>query len=136
MKTLRLAVRPPRSADVRAFVPVEAEPAQIPQNARFRLDGRALGVGVLDAEDECAAAPAREQPVEEGRTHAADVQMTGGAWSEAYAHYSDLSSAIACAAIASPRPSSPTPSFVLPLMLTHSRAMPSAPATFAHMAST
>src|SRR5947199_9532290 len=86
MKTLRLAVRPSRSADIGAFVPVEAEPAQIPQNARLRLDRRALDVGVLDAENERAAAAAREQPVEERGTHAADVQMTGGARSEAYAH--------------------------------------------------
>ena len=44
---------------------------------------RALGVGVLDAQHEHAAVAAREQPVEERRARAADVQVAGGRRREA-----------------------------------------------------
>ena len=40
--------------------------------------GGALAVGVLDAQDEHAAVPARVQPGEQRRAHAADVQQAGG----------------------------------------------------------
>ena len=39
--------------------------------------GGALGVGVFDAEDERAAVPPREEPVEERRPRPADVQVAG-----------------------------------------------------------
>ena len=45
-------------------------------------------------------------------------------------------SAMACAAMASPRPMASTPSLVLPLMLTRLTSMPIAAATLARMAST
>ena len=77
---------PPRAADVRPLVPVEAEPAQILEDALLGLLGRALGVGVLDAEDERAVVAAREQPVEERRARVADVQLAGRAGGEADSH--------------------------------------------------
>src|SRR6185437_9950756 len=43
----------------------------------------ALAVGVLDAQDELAAAVTRVQPGEQRRAHPADVQHAGGARSEA-----------------------------------------------------
>src|SRR5205814_8434612 len=55
-------------------VPVDPQPQQ---RALDLLDGvldLAARVGVLDPQEDLAAAPAREQPVEEKRAHAADVQ--------------------------------------------------------------
>ena len=37
MKAFRLPVRPVRAADVDALVPVESQPPQVFQDARFRL---------------------------------------------------------------------------------------------------
>ena len=48
-----------------------------------RRVGRALAVGVLDAQHEGAAVMAREEEVEERRARAADVQVAGRARSEA-----------------------------------------------------
>ena len=78
MQPLGLAIRPVRPADVGPFVPVEAEPAQILEDARLRLARRALGVGVLDAQDERAVLAVREQPVEQRGARVADVQVAGG----------------------------------------------------------
>ena len=79
---LRLKVRTVRAADLRPFVPVEAEPAQSVEDAVHHLVRRALDVGVFDAQDEHAAEPPREQPVEQRRAGAADVQVAGGRGSE------------------------------------------------------
>src|SRR5207245_7778957 len=72
-----LKVGPVRSADVRPFVPVEPEPAQPVEDAFDHLRRRAFDVGVFDAKDEHAAVAAREEPVEERRSRAADVQVAG-----------------------------------------------------------
>ena len=82
VEPLRLEVRRVRPADVRAFVPVESQPAQAVEDARDHLVRRALDVGVLDPQDEHAAMAPRVQPVEERRAGAADVQVAGGRWSE------------------------------------------------------
>ena len=123
-----------RAADVGPLVPVEAEPAQVLEDAGLGLARRALGVGVLDAQDERAVLAVREQPVEQRRARVADVELPGrdseriGLASTSGA--SGLQPArTACAAIASPRPTASTPSLVLPLTLTRSAAMPSAPAS-------
>ena len=52
----------------------------------FRFARRALGVGVLDAQDERAALAAREQPVEQRRARVADVEMAGRTGRETHAH--------------------------------------------------
>ena len=67
-----------RAADIRSLVPVEPQPAQAVDDARHHVPRRALGVGVFDAEHERAAVPAGEQPVEERRARAADVEIAGG----------------------------------------------------------
>ena len=81
-QSLGLAVGGVRPADVGAFVPVEAEPAEALHDAVFRTGDGALLVGVFDAEDECAAVMAGEEPVEEGGAEAADVKLAGGAGAE------------------------------------------------------
>ena len=86
MQPLGLAIRSVHAADIRAFVPVEPEPAQILEDARLGLARRSLGVGVLDAQDERAILAMREQPVEERRPRVADVELTGRARCESYAH--------------------------------------------------
>src|SRR5262249_582967 len=83
--TVRLQVRFVRSADDRPFIPVEAEPSHPFENALDHFVRRALGVGVLDAQDEDAAVTPREEPVEERRSRAADVKITGRGRSESNA---------------------------------------------------
>ena len=86
VQPLGLAVRAAGAADVGPLVPVEAEPAQVLEDALLGLLGRSLGVGVLDAEDEGAVVAAREQPVEERGARVADVQLAGGAGRESDSH--------------------------------------------------
>ena len=62
---------------------MDAEPAEAVEDRLQRLGAVALGVGVVDAQDELAAVPAREQPVEQGGADAADVQVAGRARGEA-----------------------------------------------------
>src|SRR5262249_56052048 len=70
----------------RLAVPVDAEP---PERALDLLDGLrdlAARVGVLDPEQARAAVLLREEPVEEERADAADVQETGRRRRHPYAH--------------------------------------------------
>src|SRR6185436_8333445 len=83
LEALRLKVGRVGTADVRPFVPVEPEPPHAVDDARDHVPRRSLGVGVFDAEDERAAVTAGEEPVEQRRARAADVQVAGGGWSEA-----------------------------------------------------
>ena len=71
-----------RPADPRPFVPVEPEPSQPVENAFDHFGRRALDVGVFDAQHEHAAVPAGEQPVEQRRARAADVEVAGRRRSE------------------------------------------------------
>ena len=64
----------------------EPEPAQSIVDRRGRFFGVAGFVGVLDAQDKRAAVMPREEPVEERRARAADVQITGGRRSKADAN--------------------------------------------------
>ena len=47
-------------------------------------------VGIVDAQDKLPAVLAGEQPVEQSRAHAADVQEAGRAWGEACANHDHL----------------------------------------------
>jgi len=64
------------------------------------LRRRALAVGVLDAQHQLTAVVADEQPVEQRRTRAADVQRARRRWCEASPHASTLSP---CLRLATPR---------------------------------
>ena len=75
---LALPVRAVRAADLRSLVPLQAEPVQRVENCRVGLDTVALGVGVLDAEDEGAAGVTGVRPVEQRRPDQADVRGAGG----------------------------------------------------------
>src|SRR5262249_25935031 len=74
VQPLRLAIRPMSAARVGPLIPVEAEPAKVLENRLLRFARGALGVGVLDAQDEGSALAARQQPVEERRARVADVE--------------------------------------------------------------
>ena len=78
IEPLGLEVRPEGAADSGPFVPVEAKPPHPLENPFDHLGRGALHVGILDAEHEDAAVPAREQPVEQRRAGAADMQVPGG----------------------------------------------------------
>ena len=75
-----------RAADLDAFVPLQSHPAQIVENRLFGRARRAFEVGVLDAQDERAALPARQQPVKQRGSGVTDVQMAGGRWRETNSH--------------------------------------------------
>ncbi len=74
---LRLKVRCVVAARAGAFIPVQAEPAQAVEDPADHLVRRSLGVGVFDAEDERAAVPPREEPVEERGTRPAYMEVPG-----------------------------------------------------------
>ena len=75
---LGLAVGAVVAADLGALVPVQPEPAQRVEQHEIGVLGVALGVGVLDAEDESAAVVAGEGPVEERGARHADMGIAGG----------------------------------------------------------
>jgi hypothetical protein len=80
---LALEIRTAITADIRAFIPVETEPAHAFEDACGGFRRVAGAIGVLDAQDEGAAVLAGHQPVEQGRAGTSDVEITGGRGSEA-----------------------------------------------------
>ena len=81
-----LAVGAKRAPDFHPFVPLQSHPPQILEDGLLGFAGGSLKVGILDAEDEGALLTASEQPVEERRAGVANVQVTGGGWSETQTH--------------------------------------------------
>src|SRR5262249_1170414 len=84
-KTLGLKEGSRGTVDGGAVVPGETEPADRVENAFDHFVRRALDVGVFDPQDEHAAVPAREEPVEERSARTADVKIAGGRWRESNA---------------------------------------------------
>src|SRR5262249_57897083 len=74
---LTLQVRSEIAADVRAFVPVQAEPLQALINGCHRFFGVLLCIGVFNSQDEIPAVMPREEPVEKSRARPANMQITG-----------------------------------------------------------
>ncbi|MNM94018.1 hypothetical protein D3C81_1064080 [compost metagenome] len=70
---LALTVRAMRAADVRAFAPLDAEPAQGVEDLLFGLTGRTQLVGIFDTQDEFAAVLLGKAVVEQGDISGADV---------------------------------------------------------------
>src|SRR5690606_26137190 len=71
---LGLPVGPVGTADVGALVPVEAEPAEIGEEAGLELRPRAAAIDVLDAHHEGAAGRPGVEPGEERRAGVAEVE--------------------------------------------------------------
>jgi hypothetical protein len=89
---LALAVGTERATDIRAFVPLQTEPAQDIDDARFGSCDVPIAIGVLDAEDERASLsltrglPVRQQPVKKRGAGPANVEEPGRAGGEADTH--------------------------------------------------
>src|SRR5690606_17639065 len=60
-------------------VPGQPQPLEILADSLRKLLGRALDVGVVEAEDESAAMPPRKEPVQHGGAHVADMKAAGRA---------------------------------------------------------
>ena len=80
-----LLLRPLHDVELerRRAVPLDPEPAQRALDLLDRLLDLAARVGVLDPQQALPALSAREEPVEEERAHAADVEEAGGRRSHA-----------------------------------------------------
>src|SRR5208282_2376870 len=81
-----LAIGRERAADIRPFVPIEAEPAGIVDELALVAHLAALQVGVFNAQDERSALLAREEPVEERGARVAYMNLSGGRWGKADSH--------------------------------------------------
>src|SRR2546425_22375 len=66
----------------RPFVPVQTQPAHRVEDRLHRRFGRALEVGILDAQDELAAVLSRVRPGEESGPRPADMEVAGRARSK------------------------------------------------------
>ena len=80
---LGLPVGPMRTADVGAFVPVEAEPAKVVELAALVLGLAALGIEIFDAQDEHPTRGSGLQPREQGGADVAEVEAAARARSVA-----------------------------------------------------
>ena len=87
IQPLRLVIRGERSAHLRAFVPVDAQPVQAVEDRLQCLVDIPLLVGVVDPQDELAAVLPGEEPVEQRRANPANVQISGGTGGESGANH-------------------------------------------------
>ncbi len=75
--------RRPGELENRRLVAGKTEPVEAVENGGDRRIGRALAVGILDAQQETAAVPARIEPVEQCGSRSADMQEAGRRWGKA-----------------------------------------------------
>jgi hypothetical protein len=78
VEPLRLAIGRVGAAHVGPFVPRDAQPPQRIEDGGLRLQRGARAVGVFDADDELAAALAREREVEQRDVRRAHVRVARG----------------------------------------------------------
>src|SRR6185436_7291041 len=78
-----LVARKALHLEERAFVPIDAQPLHALEDRVDRFGGRALEVGVFDAQDELSGVAPRVGPGEERGARAADMQEAGRARCEA-----------------------------------------------------
>src|SRR5205823_3569372 len=87
IRSFALQIRSEISAGMRAFIPIETEPAQPFINRGGGFFSIARSIGVLDAQNEFAAVMSREEPIEKGCTCAADVEIASGRGGETDADF-------------------------------------------------
>jgi hypothetical protein len=75
---LALKVGPETATGMRAFIPIEPEPAQPVVNGLRGFLGVAGAVGILDAQDKSAASVFRVEPVKQSGARAADMEIASG----------------------------------------------------------
>ena len=80
---LRLKVRLVWAARIRPLVPIKPEPSQAIDDAGHHFPRRSFGVGILDAQHKRAPLLTREEPIEQRRPRAADVEIAGWRGGEA-----------------------------------------------------
>ena len=78
LETLRLNVRAVRASNVRAFVPIDTQPAKALVDSVHRGGDEAGLVGVFEAEEELPVVGAGHGPGEDGRADVPNVRVTGG----------------------------------------------------------
>ncbi|EKD80993.1 MAG: hypothetical protein ACD_39C02053G0001 [uncultured bacterium] len=83
-EALRLIIRAVRASNFGTFIPGHAEPFHVAQQAVNGLLGRALNIGIFDAQHKSAAGLTGIKPVKKSRTGSADVKITG--WRRRKAH--------------------------------------------------
>lgn len=81
-----LQVRTELAANFGAFIPIQPQPFHRAQDDLLVFLGGALGIGVLDAENEGAAHGTGERPVIDSSACSADVQLAGRRGGEADAN--------------------------------------------------
>src|SRR5215469_3261609 len=78
-----LAIGAEWAAEVRAFVPIQAQPSQIGDKLIFEAGFAAVDVSVFDAEHHGSTLVAHKKPIEERSAGIADMKVAGRGWSEA-----------------------------------------------------
>src|SRR5690606_4460578 len=75
---LALPIRTVRTADIRALVPLDTQPAQRVIDLLLGFAGRTHLIGVLDTQNELTAMLTGKAEVEQGDVGSADVRIAGG----------------------------------------------------------
>src|SRR5712671_2141282 len=83
----RLAVGSAFTANIRTFIPVQAQPAKILINAFFIPPLRTFLIGVFNSHDERTARLTCKQPRKESRARISDVKQTGGTGSKSCSNH-------------------------------------------------
>src|SRR5437868_13894872 len=81
--SLALKIRPKVTPHMRAFVPLQLEPAEPFIDRSCRFLGVARLVRVFNTKDKGAAVMSRKEPIEKRRARSSDVQVAGGRRCEA-----------------------------------------------------
>ena len=74
-QTVRLTIGSVRPIHVGAFVPVQPEPFEVSDELIFETGFAALDVRIFNAQHHGAAVPTREEPIEQGGTCIAHMEM-------------------------------------------------------------
>jgi hypothetical protein len=83
MLALRLKIGAAIATYFWALIPIDAKPFESIKNGLKCLGPVPFGIGIIDAQNELAAIPLREQPVEQRRANTANMQVTCGAGGKA-----------------------------------------------------
>ena len=86
-RALTLQIRSEIAANMRAFIPIQAEPLQSFVNRCHRFLGVSFDVGVFDAQHEFTAVMPRKQPVEQRGARPSNVQVASRRGSETNADF-------------------------------------------------
>mmetsp|Transcript_15232 Transcript_15232/g.43318 ORF Transcript_15232/g.43318 Transcript_15232/m.43318 type:complete len:397 (+) Transcript_15232:584-1774(+) len=83
---LALPVRTVLAADVRALVPLDAQPGEVPEHGLLGFESRPGFIRVFDPQNHLSSHVFRKEPVEERRPGPSDVQRTRGRRGKTHTH--------------------------------------------------